>query len=230
MRIKTNKDIIAFYNIDYVTKFLKGYKKQYKRIGNLLFYFDLDKTDIVADFGCGLGVLLDFIHDKIDYYYGIDFCKEFIIRAKERVKKMEIRNASFECDDIREFCKRNKMKFNKAFTLDFSEHICDEDFIPIYTHIFDSLKTGGKLYLHTPNSIYFLEILKRKGFLKQFPEHVAVRDAEKYRILLTKAGFKKINVQYVPHYIKPISYFHCLSYLPFIGKYFKARILITCSK
>ena len=45
--------------------------------------FDLSPDDVVADFGCGNGVLLELVAPRVREYVGVDFSEEFV-RAAER--------------------------------------------------------------------------------------------------------------------------------------------------
>jgi hypothetical protein len=110
--------------------------------------------------------------------------------------------------------------------MDFSEHVFEYKWAEILTSIKKTLKPQGVLYLHTPNGEYFIEILKNKGVLAQYPEHVAVRGPGHNLTLLNDAGFKNIKIDYLAHYEwrqKPLA---LLGHIPFIGRYFKARLFI----
>ena len=48
--------------------------------------------------------------------------------------------------------------FDKAFSLDFTEHIYDEEFLNIFKSIKQTIKKNDELYIHTTNGNYFLEI------------------------------------------------------------------------
>lgn len=225
---KLNKEQLkAFYKADYVSKYHSMDKVRLKR---LFKFINLDRKDIVLDVGCGNGLLLDYVFSKINFYYGVDFSEEFIKVAIKRQKKNKINNAKFICGTIDNFCKNFKKKFDKIFALDFVEHIYDDDFKEIFTSLYNSLKIGAELYIHTPNGEYFLEIFKSKGILRQFPEHIAVRNATQYKELLKKVGFTNIRIIYLHHYLRILSTFNFLRHIPFIGKYFKARLMIICKK
>ena len=220
-----------FYDSNYVSKLHLDEEKQKKRLKRLLKFINLEKDDLVLDVGCGNGLLLDYIADKLSFYFGVDFSEDFIKAAKKRQEENKIKNAEFVCKDINIFCKNFRNYFDKIFALDFVEHIYDEDFIEIFTSLHNSLKIGGKLYIHTPNGEYFLEFLKKKNILlKQLPEHIAVKTAIESKTLLEKVGFKNIKIVYLPHYIKILSILDFLKYIPFFGKYFKARLFIICRK
>ncbi|MCI0398098.1 MAG: methyltransferase domain-containing protein [Chloroflexi bacterium] len=199
------------------------------RVERLLPYFNLKEIDIVADFACGSGLLAGMIHDRVAQYFGIDWSQEFIDVANKQMPS-SWSNVTFQCADIVEFCAAHPQAFDKAFTLDFSEHIYDSDFLTIYRAIYESLKPQGILYLHTPNGRYFLELLKKKRVLKQSLGHVAVREAQEYKALLAQVGFAAVDIRYLPHYVRSLQRLHFLSYLPLVGGLFNARLFMTCLK
>ncbi len=229
-RILSNKELLELHSGKYVKNYSKENSK--KRMKRLLPLMNLNKHDIVADFGCGSSVLLSLIYNKVRYYYGLDFNPEFILIANELLKLKHIKNAEFHCADIVKFCEREEYnsQFNKVFALDLSEHIYDETFKNIALSAYKILKPRGRFYLHTPNLRFILEILKKYGILKQFLEHVAVRDAKQYKELLSMAGFNEIKVKYLPHWHPILRYFHIFSCFPLIGDLFKARLWIECIK
>jgi 2-polyprenyl-6-hydroxyphenyl methylase / 3-demethylubiquinone-9 3-methyltransferase len=213
-----------FYGQTYV---LHHMRRPLRRISRLLPFFDLSPAHSVADFACGSGMLAEVIHERVGRYVGVDFSEEFIAAARGRVG---FPNVSFECSEIGAFCERNPESFDRAFTLDFSEHIYDDAFERAYTAIHGAMKVEGQLYVHTPNGDYFIEMLKEKGLLRQFPEHIAVRNALKNAQLLGKIGFRSVVVHHLPHYVEPMRSLHPLSRLPHIGRFFRARLLFVCTK
>lgn len=225
----SKEELRNFYREEYAENFANR-TEHLKRIIKLSKYFDLSESDIVADYACGNGSLLDVIYNKIKYYYGVDFSNEQIGYAKKRLSQKGINNGEFIAQDIIEFSKNNLAKFDKAFSFDFTEHIYDEELIDIFSAIRDTLKPQGKLFIHTPNGNYLLEILKNKNILHQIEQHIAVRNDREYVTLLQKIGFRKIQINYIAHYIPPMEYLHFLSKFPFIGKYFEARLFIICEK
>ncbi len=223
----TNEQLKRLHQGEYVAKHLAEGDVRLRR---LLPYFNLEASDVVADFGCGCGRLLDLVHDKVASYYGVDFSEEFIAAARRRAVATGARNAAFECAAIEAFCSRYVGQLDKAFTLDLSEHVYDDTLVTTYGAIRQALKPGGRLYVHTPNGDYLLEVLKRIGVLGQFAEHVAVRNARANLRLLQAAGFTIVALRYLPHYVKPLSHLHFLSYVPALGSLFRARLFIECIK
>lgn len=206
-------------------------KKPISRIRRLISMMNLKGGESIADFACGNAMLLPLVSSKVKHYYGVDFSKDFIDSAIHRASINKINNCTFFCMDIVSFCENHLMSFDIATALDFSEHIDDGDFIRIFSAIYSSLKTGGKLFMHTPNLDFFVERLKDKGVLHQFPEHIAVRNAAQNVAILEKCGFEisRIHVRHISHY-NVLKVLHLFSVLPWIGKFFSARLFIECTK
>lgn len=222
------ENLQTLYADDYVERFER--EQSPFRISRLMHYFNLQKDFRVADFGCGNGMLLNLIHNQIKDYAGVDFSEEFIIAARKRQEREGITNAVFFCESIESFCNRNPERFDAGFVLDLAEHVYDREWSGILTAIYHSLKPGGTLYLHTPNAEFFLEIMKKNNIIfHQFREHVAVRDVQENLRLLERAGFSRCEVKLLPHY-NILRWLHALSFIPFIGKFFKSRILIIAEK
>lgn len=223
-------DLVKLHGDDYVEKFKSNREIYIKRLSNILEHVNFSKNDNVADYGCGNGQLFELIHDKIGSYSGIDFSASFILAFKNILEEGNFAiTPNLYCEDIVAFSQEHKEEFDKVFTLDFSEHIYDEDFVKIYSAIYVSLKKGGELILHTPNGNFFLEWMRNNGILKQRQEHIAVRNAKKYLPLLKEVGFDQVEVINLPHY-NVLKYLHVFTYLPFCGKYFRARLLLKCIK
>lgn len=197
------------------------HQKPGTRIKNILENIQLSKKDIIGDFACGNGLLAKALNGNYKEYNGVDKSSLFIKECQKWVKENNIKNTSFVREDIVEFCKKNANKYSKAFTLDFSEHIDDNDFIEIYSAIRKSISKQGKLIIHTPNKDFLLEKLKDMGILPQTSGHIAVRNFKEYKALLEKCGYKSIKVKYLPHYRKIVNI------LPTSKQ---ARLLITCTR
>ena len=227
MRRRSEKELHAIYDQSYVDQYDPH---AVERIRRMVPFFDLAGDQIVADFGCGNGVLLELIASKVRQYIGVDFSEAFVRAAERRRDERGIRNGTFHCADILEFCTRHPDHFHAAFALDFSEHIYDDQFLAIFSAIHSALRPGARLYLHTPNREYFMEYLRAWGVLRQIEGHVAVRDARTLGSLLERCGFANLHVRSLPHYLAPAAALHGLGTLPVLGRYFRARLLPTCRK
>lgn len=201
-----------------------------QRMRRMVPFFELSGDQVVADFGCGNGVLLEVIGSRVGEYVGVDFSEAFVRAAERRRDTQGTRNGRFYCADLVAFCARHPNHFDAGFALDFSEHVYDDQFVRIFRAIHGALKPGASLYLHTPNAEYFMERLRDWGVIRQIEGHVAVRNVASHRALLAQCGFADVHVRYLPHYLYPASALHGLGALPLIGRYFRARLFLTCRK
>lgn len=199
------------------------------RLKKILGYINLDDGLDIVDYACGNALLMELVSPAAKSYTGVDFSEPFIREANIKKQQSGFENARFFCADIGDFCRDFQSSFDAAFAMDFSEHVYDRDWLTILQQIRSSLRPEGKLYIHTPNADFFIEIMKQRNFiLEQFPEHIAVRNLQENAALLERAGFKVARTWLIPHY-NMLKHIHWLSYLPVIGKYFRARILIEAS-
>lgn len=204
-------------------------RKPASRIARLVPRMSLMPYEDLVDFACGNAMLLPLVSGLVRHYHGVDFSPDFIRAAERRALSAGIGNCTFHCQDIVSFCAARPATFDVATALDFSEHVDDREFVEIFGAIRSSLKKEGRLYLHTPNLDFFLELLKQRGILPQFPQHIAVRDAAHNIRLLEECGFTRdrMRVEEIAHY-NAMRVVHPLRGLPVVGKYFAARLFIEC--
>jgi len=224
---QTDQALRAIYDERYVANYDPHAARRIERMVPL---FELTGRPRVADFGCGNGVLLDFIHDRVAEYVGVDFSDAFVREARRRQAARGISNATYYHEDIVAFCAEHQDRFDVAFALDFVEHVYDDQLRTIGRAIWGALKTDGVLHLHTPNGEYFMERLRDRGLLNQIEGHVGVRDAASYEHLFKGCGFVEVQVRYLPHYLRAAAALHGLGALPLIGRHCRARLFITCRK
>ena len=209
---------------EYMEKLLKA--ESSGRLLRLMQFIEIKKSYRVADFACGNAPMLDLLDQKVENYSGVDFSPPAINNAEARKNKLASKNSHFYCGSIQSFCNENIGKFDVGFAFDLSEHVYDKEWVQMLLFIKSSLKKGGKLYTHTPNGKFFLEIMKSFNFIfKQFPEHIAVRNVEENIILLERSGFKIKKIVFLSHY-NILKFIHVFSYIPWVGKYFQARLFI----
>lgn len=226
--MKSQEDLKDLHGKGYVTKFQK--EQSPSRLRRLLKLIEVSDNSNIVDFGCGDGMLMELLAPFVNSYTGVDFSPPFIAAALERRARLDIKNSTFECMDIHEFCGMHKNKFDIAFAMDFSEHVYDKEWIKILSSIRETLEPGGVLYMHTPNRDFILEIIKDKNFiLKQPPQHIAVRNVQDNERLVQAAGFSEVSSKLIPHY-NVLRYLHPLSFLPVAGRFFQARIFMKSKK
>ena len=201
------------------------------RMTRLIPLMPLTPDTRLVDFAAGTGPLAAMVEDRIAAYEGVDFSQDFVDAARRIAAEKGLRKATFHCEDIVSFCARHDAEFDIVTANDFSEHIYDKDFLAIFSGAHAILKPGGHLCLYTPNLTFFWEWMKDVGLAKQFPEHIAVRNAAQYLDLLERCGFARdhMTVRYLAHF-NVLRFLHPLSHLPWVGKYFQAKLFITCRK
>jgi cyclopropane fatty-acyl-phospholipid synthase-like methyltransferase len=224
---RSEEELRAIYDQSYVDQYDLH---AVQRMQRMVPFFELDGHEVVADFGCGNGVLLELIGSRVGEYVGVDFSAAFVRAAERRRDALGIQNGTFHCGDLVAFCARHPDHFDAGFALDFSEHVYDDQFVRIFRAIHGALKPGAPLYLHTPNAEYFMERLREWGVIRQIEGHVAVRSVSSHRALLAQCGFADVHVRYLAHYLYPAATLHGLGALPGVGRYFRARLFLTCFK
>ena len=225
-QMKSKEELKQMHDEEYVAAFKRHSTSRLKKI---LDYIQMNSGLDIVDYACGNALLMELVSPTAKSYTGVDFSEPFIREANLKKQKLGLNNANLLCSDISDFCQNFQESFDAAFAMDFSEHVYDDDWLNILKDIRKTLRPGGKLYIHTPNAEFFIEIMKSRNFiLKQFPEHIAVRSPQENSDLLERAGYKVSRLWLIPHY-NAMKYVHFLSYIPIIGKLFKARILIEAS-
>lgn len=218
----------ALHGDAYVERF--GRLQSASRIARLVPLMGLGGDEKIVDIGCGNALSLAALDGCFGSYTGLDFSPPFIEAAQARARKLGIDNAEFFCGSAESYAAENAGRFDVALALDISEHVYDKEWCLILRAIHQMLKPGGRLFLHTPNAAFLVEILKQRNIiLKQFPEHIAVRNLDQNTELLRRAGFGISAAHTLPHY-NVLSILHPLSGLPLVGRHFAARLFIEAGK
>jgi len=214
------------YDDNYV-KFYQS-KRGEGRIEKIISLIKFKNHDAILDIGCGNGMLFDVIKQNPISYTGLDTSLAFIKICKSQYNIYK--NAKFACMSLEKFTKKTSSKFNKIFLLDVAEHVDDKTLMQMLQQCKKLLKPNGKIYLHTPNLDYLIEILKSKNILPQFEEHIAVRNEKQYINLFNKVDINNYDLKYLNHYLYPQKLLGIFSNIPVLGKYFKARLLFILYK
>jgi len=201
-----------------------------RRVRQIFAHIELEASDRVCEFGCGLGHNLFEIRDSIESGLGLDLAKLAVAEAEKTRRRDGIDNLAFEVRNIEALVSQPELRdvFTKVLMLDVSEHLYDDTlrgFLASARHV---LVPGGSLWIHTPNAGYYLEIMKAHGILlRQFPSHIAVRNADAYVGELERSGFSVERVLTLPHYRRALGAVdRPLMRVPWIGRLFRSRLLI----
>jgi len=183
----------------------------------------------VLDVGCGTGILASLLASRYGAYTGVDFSQAMVNEAQEIAAAKGLQHCEFVCTDAFDVMRDCPDAFDAIFMLDISEHVPDEEWAHIVREARHALKPGGIVYLHTPNLDFFIERLKQHGWIKQFPEHVAVRTARANMRFFKDADYGVVDCTTLPHY-NVLRWLHPLTALPFVGRFFAARLWIAASR
>ena len=148
------------------------------------------KNKDILDFGCGWG---DFLRNIKNYksLSGIELRKECINHIKNNIKKIKI------SDNIQSFDK----KFDIITMFHVLEHIPYQ--IDTLKALKSKLKNKGKIIIEVPHAEDFLILQEELKEFKNFTfwsEHLILHTYKSLKSILSKAGFKNINIQYFQRY------------------------------
>lgn len=200
------------------------------RVDRVLAHVTIPADAKVLDVGCGHGALLTKLYGRIGEYHGVDFAEPFIRSARKRAADAGRSGCYFHLSDVTEFARLHPAEFDLIFALDISEHVPDAEWAAIVSSLRTALKPGGQVICHTPNLDFFIERMKeRKILIRQFVQHIAVRNVEQNAGFFERAGFSNVRAVTLPHY-NFLRVLDPLSKLPGIGRYFAARVLIVAER
>jgi cyclopropane fatty-acyl-phospholipid synthase-like methyltransferase len=227
MAIEEQREQLAEW---YDEKYFRNYPHHVLRISQILRHLSFSKSDRVCELGCGLGHVLFAIQPEIAHGLGVDFSPHATAEAIRQRDAAGMHNLEFRAQAVEDLVKDASLggRFTKVLLMDISEHLYDDtlrQFLATARHL---LAPGGRLYIHTPNAAYYLEIMKAHNFiLKQFPSHIAVRSRGAYEKLLQDCEFRTLRVVPLPHYNRLLGTIdRFLMNLPLLGHLFEARLLI----
>ena len=127
-----------------------------KEVEKLLPLLKLDKNSRVLDIACGIGRWSDAITTEIDKYCGIDFCEEFILKARELNK--EKNNRFFftgKSNEITASLLNNEWedKFNRILLIGALVYLNDEDLENTFKQINEVITDSAIIIVREPIGI-----------------------------------------------------------------------------
>tara|TARA_Y100000389_G_C17436956_1_gene506117 strand:- start:620 stop:1543 length:924 start_codon:yes stop_codon:yes gene_type:complete len=148
------------------------------------------KNKDVLDFGCGWGGFLRNIK-SYKSLNGVELRKECINHIQHNLKKINI------SDNINSFGK----KFDVITAFHVLEHIPYQ--LETLKLLKSKLKTNGKIIIEVPHAKDFLILQDELKEFKKFTfwsEHLILHSHKSLKTILSKSGFKKINIQFYQRY------------------------------
>jgi len=123
---------------------------------------DIVPTDRILEIGCNTGMIAKFISPFVDYYYGLDYSREAILRAERR----NLERCSFferEAIDLEDF---KDKQFTKIFAHSVFQYFDGLDYAErVVNNALHLLKGGGKIaILDVPNIKYEAKDKREKNF------------------------------------------------------------------
>ena len=148
------------------------------------------KNKNILDFGCGWGGFLRNLND-FKSLSGIELRKECINNIQKKIKKIHI------LDNINSF----KHKFDVITMFHVLEHIPYQ--IETLKVLKSKLKNKGKIIIEVPHAEDFLILQNELKEFRNFTfwsEHLILHTYKSLKTILSKSGFKNINIKYYQRY------------------------------
>jgi ubiquinone/menaquinone biosynthesis C-methylase UbiE len=159
------------------------------RIQELVNRFDIQEGKSILDVGCGTGILLSYLSEKVKEkgsVFALDFSWNMILKAKKTKQKSLIHfiNAEVEALPLKDH------SFDYVTCLDTFAHITDQKMA--VSEMGRALKKGGRLFIaHTLGKRELAEYHRVAGVEVEndtLPEDVKMRE------MMRDAGLKKIEI------------------------------------
>lgn len=229
----TDEELLALDHNDHAGAFLgylHGSRHSTDKQAFLRSWVKPDMGDLILECGSSSGkTSIDFARHSQCFCLGVDFDPEAV--------RISISNRDAHFPELSGRCEFERgdlttMQFDKPFNKilmpDFSEHIPDRIFAAILDNIRKQLQ-NATLYVYTPNRSHIFEILKHKNVvLKNEGGHINVKTRKELEGFLAVNGWKVESSAWRRSAIPIIKHFESiLGYLPFIGRLFQRRIVVT---
>jgi cyclopropane fatty-acyl-phospholipid synthase-like methyltransferase len=204
---------------------------------------NLHQSDRLLDIGCGRGEMVIYHALNGGDATGVDFSDEAIKLAKVKASELKAQ-CNFQINSFEKI--EEEIKFDRAVSIDFIEHISVEEGKVFFKKCYNLLNPGGRLIVYTyPNTIRrrigyrlirLFSIIKRKPLAKQEPDtisdhykqyHLNEQNYFNLRKSAQDAGFRKVSVQYFDLSIKDSFLKSVLKSTPFRHLFLKGLTLIA---
>lgn len=175
----------------------------------------LSSKESLLDIGCGRGEIVLYHAKNKGVATGVDFADDAIQMAKSKAADLKI-PCSFVCSSFQNI--NEKQSFDKIISLDFIEHLSQEEGEAFFRKCASILNKNGKVIIYTgPNTLrrkygypVIRFLLKLSG--RKLPKKEADTTSEHYKLyhlneqnaftlkkMAEKAGFRNCSVSYSLH-------------------------------
>jgi ubiquinone/menaquinone biosynthesis C-methylase UbiE len=161
--------------------------RNYHTKQSLIKYIDANSSDVVLDFGCGVGRLSKFIAPKVRSVIGVDKSSNMLDIAKEINAMQNIQYAHF----INYPLPFENQYFSKIFSYWVLQHIDNQELKNTFIDFHRLLKDNGRVYL-------FEQVRNQESVVLDSIHHQ--RKREEYHKLMDEAGFELVHAQRVFRY------------------------------
>lgn len=232
------RDLPAAYDDAYFARnlhrhhwFTNNEAKRARRWREVLRMLEPRATDCILEIGCGAGEHSVRLARFVRQVVGVDRSVAGVRRAEDRADRAPQPNAVFATSDAAALPFADAV-FDKVAAIDFVEHVDDAQLDRVFAEAHRVLRPGGIVAIYTPCLSHYVERLKQRNLiLRQIPGHIAVRDAERCRELLARAGLSVRSCRFLPSdYPLFGAVDRALAPLPGVGRWFRFRICIVAVK
>lgn len=211
-----------------VTRFAAPERKWLERDRDILSLARPGPEKTVLDLGSALGDVCFLLAPHVKEAIGIDASPRALELAEARRRERGLSNVRFLESDVAELGGVADASVDVAGAFDLLEHVDDDTVRRMLGALRRVLKPGGIFVAYTPNREHYVERLKAANlFLKQFPEHIAVRRPREIRRLLEGEGWGVRSMRFSPAPFPGVRWIErALWRLPLLGPLFRYRILV----
>ncbi len=179
---------------------------------NLYPYLPKQKQARIVDIGCAFGQLLEYLRSQgYSEISGVEVSQELAEKARRK-------DFHVECCDAISFFIKSKNQFDCVILYDVIEHLSKESGYTLLQEILEKLSANGRLMLVLPNMGN--PLTAARGRYADLT-HEAGYTEESISFLLKLAGFKKIQIKAIDHFVLPFPVFN------FVGRLFLLLINST---
>ena len=217
-----------FDRLHRVTRFAAPQRKWRERDRDILSLARPTREKTVLDLGSALGDVCFLLAPHVERAIGIDASPRAVELAEGRRRERGLSNVRFLRGDVAELAGISDASVDVAGAFDLLEHVDDDTVRRMLRTLPRILKPGGVFVAYTPNREHYVERLKAVNlFLKQFPEHIAVRRPREIRRLLEEEGWRVRSIRYSAAPFPFVRWIErALWRLPVLGPSFRYRILV----